>query len=135
MTTPCEAADVTQSMAGLRHRPSQAKLRSTTHRRGIAAIDNDATPDAARPSERIERFSHGRDARIEAMTAVAPPRFWISAAWTMRPNSRSRISTTGRCLPPLIFLLFAVLLGPCTDGYNGARARFGFGGWERHEGG
>lgn len=29
-----EATDFSQSLANLRHRPSQAKVRSTTHRRG-----------------------------------------------------------------------------------------------------
>lgn len=29
-----EAMDFSQSLASLRHRPSQAKVRSTTHRRG-----------------------------------------------------------------------------------------------------
>ncbi len=112
-----------RSFARRRHRPSQAKARSTTQRRGstskplaaserltISSVRSPILSSALRsfgpaqpPSAKTCR-SRGNAWRMDPSTAGAPSRSWMSAARATSPTIRPSVSGTLWRLRPLTFL-------------------------------
>src|SRR5512132_3564310 len=127
--------DFSKSLASRRLRLSQARVRSTTQRRGsttkpLATSDRLTMsivhlPSGTRhcwsfspaqpPSAKTWR-SHGKALRIELRSEGAPSRSWISAAWTTAPTSSPLVSVRMCRLRPLIFLPASKPRGPTRLG-------------------
>src|SRR5512132_2739537 len=123
--------DFSKSLARRRLRLIQARVRSTTQRRGsntkpLAMSDRltmsivqlpSGTSDcssfspAQPPSAKTWR-SHGKALRIELRSEGTPSRSWISAAWTTAPTSSPLVSVRMCRLRPLIFLPASKPRGP-----------------------